>query len=557
MSVQQFNEVPATPLPTSTFNLSHDVTLSCNFGQLVPILCQEVLPHDKWRVSSEVFLRFAPMFAPILHRVDCYVHFFFVPYKDIWDDWEDFITGGRVGDSRPVLPMFNRVLDNKTNRSIFGVGTLADYLGFPSLQMDFLSLDENSSVKMSALPFRAYQFIYNEYYRDQNLTEEVPFQKTSGSIDWREFDAIHSLRRRAWEKDYFTSALPWTQRGESVALPVTNLGNVKLDYSTDNRPIFRSEIPLLSGVSSIVSTNSTHSDANPGFMNNIWASLPDGSLNNILFDPNGTLRADVEVGTIDQLRQMTALQRYLEGNARMGARYAEQLRGRWHVRPSDSSMHRPEYLGGGRAPVVISETFQQTGTDRAALGEIGGNAVSLGKTNKFTRFFTEHGLIMGILSIRPKTKYMQGLPRMFMRQSPFDFYTPEFANLGEQPIMTNELFWQPDNTFGLDPSGDEDSEHIEPFGYIPRWSEYRYIPSSVHGDMLTDLDYWHLARKFENRPKLNTSFIEVPEESRIFADTGRYVDNVKVEYHHHVWIEVFHHIKASRPMPKFSVPSII
>lgn len=563
MSVQQFNVVPTTKLPHSVFDLSHDVTLSCNMGQLVPIFCQEVLPSDNWRVSSEVFLRFAPMFAPILHRVDAYVHFFFVAYKDIWDDFEDFMTGGVSGNETPVLPYVNLRFNDTAGfnfvRQVMGPGSLMDYLGIPVLQLSKLTADDHhQDIKFNALPFRAYQFIYNEYYRDQNLTEEVPFSRASGAVATG--DAVNHLlrlRRRAWEKDYFTSALPWTQRGEAVNMPVNTLGNVVLD-NPNNNPI------LLSSVNGILPTIG----GGYPYVANKSDSLLDGTLGiagqnsdrtidlttfqPVYIDPNGTLSASLEVGTIDQFRQAIALQRYLEGNARMGSRYSEQLRGRWHVRPSDSSMHRPVYLGGGRAPVVISETFQQTGTSTTALGDMGGNAVSLGKTNQFTHFFNEHGIIMGLLSIRPKTKYMQGMPRMFMRQTKFDFYTPEFANLGEQPIMHNEIYWQIGNTYGLDPAQGE-----SPFGYIPRWSEYRYIPSSVHGDMLTTLDFWHLGRKFANAPLLNTSFIEVGDNTRIFADTGRVIDGEVRSYNHHIWVEVFNHIKAKRPLPKFSVPSLI
>lgn len=559
-----FNQIKLHALPHSKFNLSHDVKLSMKIGDLVPILCQDIVPGDKWKIDSQVFARFAPMKAPILQRVDMYVHFFFVPYRLIWDDFEAFISpefnsqANLNGVTSPVVPYFAAYPNNSYHRLnlAFGVGTLGDFLGLPALR--FKELDSTNAITSSEpfafniLPFRAYQLVYNEYYRDENVVPEVEFSRSSGaynvSVDGN--TPLFKLRKRSWAKDYFTSALPWVQRGVDVELPLSGDADVFLDSSMvgngsspanqiyrDYGKIAQQDVRMPAsfyGAGDGISVLNTASADSQTAVNPVW------------LDPNGTLKADlsnVSMATINDLRECIALQRWMELSARVGARYKEMLEGHFHVRSKDARLDRPEYLGGGKAPMTISETFQTVDSSIKPLGYIGGNGVGFGSSMSCRKFFDEHGLLLGILSFRPKASYMQGMPRYYMKKSRFDFYWPSFANLGEQPIMNNEIYFDPSNEFGVHPTDET------PFGYTPRYAEYKFIPSSVHGDMLTSLEYWHLARKFSNQPLLNQSFLEVSGQDRIFA--------VNEETADHLYVQVFNQIRASRPMPKFGTPSII
>lgn len=555
-----FNQIKLHALPHSKFNLSHDVKLSMKIGDLVPILCQDIVPGDKWKIDSQVFARFAPLKAPILQRVDMYVHFFFVPYRLIWEDFESFISpdfNTQASLSSATSPVVPHLLPRASYANMgavkgyFKVGSLGDYLGLPALRISNIP-DSTSSENFnpSLLPFRAYQLIYNEYYRDENVVPEVEISKASGGFNVQQVSNLFTLRKRSWAKDYFTSALPWVQRGVDVELPLSGDADVFLDSSMvgngsspanqiyrDYGKIAQQDVRMPAsfyGAGDGMSVLDTGSADSQTAVNPVW------------LDPNGTLKADlsnVSMATINDLRECIALQRWMELSARVGARYKEMLEGHFHVRSKDARLDRPEYLGGGKAPMTISETFQTVDSSIKPLGYIGGNGVGFGSSMSCRKFFDEHGLLLGILSFRPKASYMQGMPRYYMKKSRFDFYWPSFANLGEQPIMNNEIYFDPSNEFGVHPTDET------PFGYTPRYAEYKFIPSSVHGDMLTSLEYWHLARKFSNQPLLNQSFLEVSGQDRIFA--------VNEETADHLYVQVFNQIRASRPMPKFGTPSII
>lgn len=602
MSNPLFGTIPLPKLNRSSFNLSHEKKLTCEMGKLVPILCVPGVPGDSWSVQSELMIRVAPMLAPIMHRVNVYVHYFKVPCRLLWDNFQDFITGGKDGTLEPALPVLNlnyvgthtKLSEDSAEFLDARNSSLWDYLGLPSgddipSTEDWNDPDnEHDQVLIQMLPFYAYQLIYNEYYRDENLDEEVEIPTHLDGALWqqgltsKQINELLKLRNRAWEKDYFSGALPWPQRGEDVELPIagsapvySNLGNfdiatlpttvdtaryVGLTASHNSYP--QGEISTLSG-SSAVDEDGIYSvklDSTQGVGNEQVILQGKTSLNKEGLD-KAKLYADmsqVTSATINELRRAFALQRFLERNARGGCRYIEQIEAHFGVRSSDARLQRPEYLGGGKAQVVISEVLQTSSDSTSALlgdgssvtpiGEMYGHGISVGNTMKCRTFCEEHCYIMGIMSIVPKPTYQQGVPRDFLRKDKYDFFWPEFAHLGEQEIWQAEIYAK---------SNKPDSV----FGYTPRYAEYKYIPSTVHGDFKGYMNYWHLGRVFENEPELNSEFVHVDETkddlARIFSaqfevENGEMVDKV----YQHFWCMIYNKIHAKRPMPRYGIPKL-
>ena len=397
-----FNTISANRLKRAAHDLSHSRKFTMNMGDLVPILCQDVIPGDSFQLKHEALVRIMPMLAPIYHNVNVYMHYFFVPYRLIWNDWEDFITGGREGDANPVFPRFKTPKEASADykRGTLGVGSLADYLGIPVKQFNLSN--ENvanfqipESMAFSQLPFRAYHTIYNEYYRDQNLEDEIEVSKESGLTNLNYFPAVNEwqyqagiLRKRAWEKDYFTSALPNTQRGTPMSIPVQGDPSVIAFDGTNKFPV----------------ATGTYQPAGTGNLIQSASNLPGLALKADL--------SNVSTATINELRQAFQIQRWLERSARSGARYTEVLQSFFGVRPRDSRLQRPEFLGGGKMPLSISEVLQTSETSNTPLGEFAGHGITYGSTVKFRKFFEEHGIIMGIMSVMPRTAYCQGLPKL-------------------------------------------------------------------------------------------------------------------------------------------------
>jgi len=451
-------------------DLSHERKFSMKMADLVPILCEEVIPGDTFRMNTEIMVRLAPLVAPMMHRVNVYTHFFFVPNRLVWDDWERFITGGETGNQvEPVLPYVELSNENMALANVSG--GLMDFLGYPVTYGQGVVGDS----RVNALPLRAYHLIWNEWYRDQNLQGANEIPKKSGVED---ADHLMYLQKRNWEKDYFTTCLPWAQKGGEVAIPGEFDGG-NLDF--------------------------TH-------------------------------------GTINELRNATRLQRWLEKNARGGSRYIEQILSHFGVRSSDARLQRPEYLGGGKSPIVISEVQQTSqttqGEDGSPQGNLAGHGIAVGNSHSFTKTFEEHGFVFGLVSVMPRTSYMDTCRRHVWKKDRFDFYWPEFANLGEQPVYKKELY--DGLTGGPIPS--------DVFGYQPRYQEYKFIPSTVHGDFKTSLAFWHMARKFEGTPNLNSSFVTANPTKRVFA-----VEDPLV---HELYVQVYNNLKATRPMPVYSNPSL-
>lgn len=512
-----FNVFPVRKPKGNLFDLSHERKFSFNMGQLVPMFVQDVVPGDRFKVQSEVLLRLAPMLAPVMHRVNVFVHFFFVPNRLVWDNWEDFITGGADGTANPVFPNY-RITN--ANKQLFARGTLADYLGIPDPSSFMV---HESGVPVSKLPFRAYQLIYNEYYRDPNLDAEVVISKSDGHVSEGQ---ILTLRSRCWEKDYFTSALPWSQRGGDVNLPVTGEINFVPYYKTPATAMLTAGGVPAQGDIQLTSGGVLDSSGNPINLETVIAE--DYDLTNVGI-------------TINDVRTSIKLQEWLEKNARGGGRYIEQILSHFGVKSSDARLQRPEYLGGGKSPVVISEVLAsaETGTT-VDVGDMYGHGISVGNTNSFNKFFEEHGYILGIISVLPRTAYQQGLDRHFTKFDKFDYYFPEFANLGEQEVKNKEIY--------LDYSKTEDPE--DTFGYQSRYAEYKYKSDSVHGDFKTSLAYWHLGRIFSAPPRLNSSFVHLSD-----SDSGVHrIHTVTTPTIHKLYCQLYNNVKAIRPMPKFGIP---
>lgn len=519
-----FNTISSNRLKRAAHDLSHSRKFTMNMGDLVPVLVQDVIPGDSFQLKHEALVRIMPMLAPIYHNVNVYMHYFFVPYRLIWDEWEDFITGGREGTANPVFPRFYRS-DFATWIQELGVGTLADYLGFPSKQIPVDPISFPQSRGFSQLPFRAYHTIYNEYYRDQNLEDEVPIDKGSGFVsiagqsgnEWKNQFSI--MRKRAWEKDYFTSALPNTQRGTPMSIPVQGdaevyaLRNNLTDPGEGQHRALFTGLPTSGGSYGITS---------------------DGGLTPLTGDPIFADLSNVSTATINELRQAFQIQRWLERSARSGARYTEVLQSFFGVRPRDSRLQRPEFLGGGKMPLSISEVLQTSETSNTPLGEFAGHGITYGSTVKFRKFFEEHGIIMGIMSVLPRTAYCQGMPKLFTKFDKYDYFWQEFAHLGEQEIQNEEIYFDP-----------KAADNKDTFGYTARYNEYRYIPDTVHGNMLDSLSYWHMARMFSSRPALNADFIKADPTNRIFP-----VQDAS----HKLIIQTHAQLKAIRPVPKYGDP---
>lgn len=514
-----FDKIKVRKPKLSNFDLSHEKKLSLQMGRLVPVFLEEVVPGDRFKVNSEIMMRMAPMISPVMHRVNLYMHYFFVPNRLLWDEWENFITGGEDGSEDPAFPYMEL---NNTYKAQYQPGLLPDYLGLPVIdQGDTVS----GAIQHSALPFRAYQLIYNEYYRDQNLQSKVPITKDS-VVQSAELSQLYYLRYRNWEKDYLTSSLPWTQRGGDVNLPI----------EAEFTPDYLAEASFQTASSG---TGNLSVDSQ-GYVQNDGVAQRGQMVN--LENPQ---TVDTSTVTINDLRLAIRLQEWLEKNARAGSRYIEQILSHFGVKSSDSRLQRPEYLGGGRQPIVISEVLNTVGTFSDGSGETGnpqgtmsGHGLSVGNTPSFKRSFEEHGVVMGIMSVLPRTAYQDGIPRFHRKMDKFDFYWPSFAHLGEQEVLQSEVYYHPLSV----------SYNNAVFGYQSRYSEYKYKPSSVHGEMKDTLDHWHMGRKLTSSVALNTNFITADPTQRIFADTDEDV--------HKLYCQIYHRFKALRPMPYFGTPRL-
>lgn len=472
----------------------------------------DTLPGDNITIGAEVMARFNALMAPTMHRFDVYTHYFYCPNRILWSGWQDFIKSINSGTPAPSAPYLSNIT--------VAVGSLQNYMGLPITAAPGID-------KVSALPFAAYFKIWNEYYRAQQVQPAIP----DAAIDGNNNSVLGGgLQRRAWNMDYFTAQLPNAQRGNPVSIPLGSTANIIYQQNG-------SSANWKNSTTGAAPANSNMFFANFGSVAGVSGTAPYYN-----YDPQGTLKADLSTATattISALRTAWAVQGWAERAARVGTRYTEVIQGFYGVTVPDATLQRPVYLGGSKQPMVISEVLQTSETTGSSpQGDMAGHGVAIGGGKAVRYRCTEHGYVIGLMSIMPKTAYQQGIESHFSKFDPVNYGWPQFAELGEQPVKNREVYYS--NSDGLNDST---------FGYMPMYGEYRTKQSRVAGLMATDLAYWHDGRIFSSRPTLSSSFIACTPDKRIFT--------VQTDAGSQVLCHVFNHVRVFRLLPKFGTPSLI
>lgn len=607
-----FDQIQLFKPKRSKFDLSHERKMTIPFGALIPTLVMEILPGDSTRVQANILGRFQAGLAPFMHRVDVYTHYFYVPYRIVSSNFTRAINfqGNRPNLStyESEMPYFTQGIARSA--SVNGAvgnglkdGSLLDYLGFPTAPNDVTlpATPTFDDIRFSALLPLAYQRVWNDYYRDQNYTRPLFGDDATGQSDpisanWFENTTVFNttaiptsdnvvigsttpkivelltLRFRAWEKDYLTSALPYANQGIGdprvpITVPIGALGNA---------PAAGNPIPV-----NAETFGQTGGNLGPGTEGNLGGSTDLGGF------------------TISALRVASSLKRWLENSARGGVRYIETLWHHWYVKSSDARLQRAEYLGGGLQPMVISEvvtTSPATAEQNAPPGYLAGHGVSFGTSNRFTRRLEEHGVILGITSVLPRTAYLYSMPRAFMRQEPLDFAWPEFAQIGEQAVLGAEVAYKLPTSaastsapnygagsstttylgvvtrypmgygvvsytgFDLQNSNPEGSVAGSVWGFQSRYAEYKYMPDTVHGLFRNNQSFWHFGRMFSLTagagPSLNNSFVTSNPRTDGFAvlpSNGLGTTNYD---QHPIMLQVYNKVSMVRSLPYFNTPQL-
>jgi hypothetical protein len=482
-------------------------------GKLIPVGIYEVLPGDSVQQASSALIRVSPLVAPVMHPVIVRIHHWFVPNRIVWDGWEDFITGGAdgLGGASGAYP------------------TVSSPTGWPAGELpDYFGIKPGIASVVSAMPFRAYNLIYNEFYRDQDLSGAAAISTGSGDDTVTRMGAPLFC---AWEKDYFTSARPWPQKGADVSLPLgVSAPVVPAGGPANNAPTFQESgghTPTALGF-------------NVGSGNAIWMTGNQSIAGSAKWVDPGLI-ADLTNATatnVNDVRRAFALQRYQEARAMYGSRYTEYLR-YLGVRSSDARLQRPEYLGGGRQVVSFSEVLQtgpsvSAGESVGGVGDLKGHGIAAMRSRRWRRFFEEHGHVISLMSVRPRSMYMDGQHKLWNRRTKEDYWQRELEHIGQQEVLNKEVF----------KAGDATDDGI--FGYQDRYAEYRHLPSLVSAEFRSILDYWHMARSFASMPALNASFVECDPTKRIHAEQTQ----------NSLWCMVNNNIQARRMVGRPGVPRI-
>ncbi len=522
-SVQHlFSQVPTAQIPRSKFNRSHGLKTTFDSGYLVPIFVDEVLPGDTFSMDCTLFARVATLISPIMDNMYMDTFWFFVPERLLFEHFEN-MCGQQDNPTDSTDYLFPTI---KSPAGGFAVGSIADYFGLPT---------GVPNLEVRAEPFRAYNLIYNEWFRDENLQDSVPFTKADSDNY-----SNYNLLRRGKRHDYFTSALPWPQKGPGVELPFGGTANIIPDGSL-NLTSGASGSQQPSGTLYIQPSGNTDATAvNYAIGNNIPSSI---YWNPLVY--RSGLKADLTSATavtINQFREAFQIQRWYERAARGGTRYTEIIRSFFGVVSPDARLQRPEYLGGSSNRIDVNVIPQTSGTtDVSPQANLSAFAVGTnGRGNGFSKSFTEHGWIIGLINVRADLTYQQGINRMWTRSTKFDLYWPTFAFLGEQAVLNKEIYAQ----------GTADDDNV--FGYQERYAEYRYAPSQVTGKFRStyaqSLDSWHLAQKFDNLPKLSPEFIvDNPPIDRVVA----------VPSEPQFLLDCWFNLNCVRPMPVYGVPGLM
>lgn len=534
-----FRSVPKANPNRTQFPIRHKCDFSGDFGSGYPVFCQEVLPGDTWHIGADHFSRLAPMIAPVYHDFDVKFNWFFVPMRLLWDDFEDWMTGGKNGtwrednpDAFPLFPL--RIFGEKTDELI---GTLVDFLGVSTA---YDGTDESAFIRndeyLPVMPLRGYWLIYNYFFRDQNVTDEVEISLASGLEDTFTMSAMLAASNTkgffnvAWDKDYFTSATLSPQRGPQVFIPLAGeaplIGlNGNTDVPLSQFGDLKTSLLTVNGNQALgVAHDLTAYTTAAGTTGSTPATLRGNSGEQVAISPQNfstkvsdlSSRVGVDVGAsegaaVDDVREAFALQRFFERMQIVGSRFAEFLRGIWGTNAGDARLQMPEYLGTWRNPFMINNVSNTTGTSENPQAGYAGNGMSTQYNKPIHKNFPEHGYLYCIYSALPRSGYQQGLAPIFCRRDWLHFANPYFEHIGEQPIEMEELYY--------DPSKNR-AQNEETFGYQSQYATYKFINSHSHGDFKTSLNFWHANRIFDSKPTLSREFIEYNKEEstdRVFV----------------------------------------
>lgn len=552
MARNNINSVLLKRPKRNKFDLSRVNKLTCEAGEIVPFFLEECLPDDSFKLATANRIRLAPQVLPLMHQIDVSMYWFFVPCRILWPNWEEFITGGKDGTSEPIIPYFNFDQGSSSSLKTSGVGLLSDYLGVPT-NVVTPTLESITYSSFNVLPFAAYVKIYNDYFRDENFTKEIPFELndgrqsfSTGVSDDKVTNCLQSIYGgtasspvarswqrvyggcflASWKKEYFTSALPNTQRGPIVNIPLGDTAPIVFGEEGESISVFSRTIGSV--------------NQNPNTGDQVY----DGALfsSSRVTGNKRPLQADLSEATntnIIELRRAFRIQEFLERMNAGGSRLTEMIYSMFGVKSPDARLQRAEFIGASHNPVLVDAVYQTSATQESSpLADFAGKAISVGGQKPISYYCKEHGYIMGLMVIRPRPEYQNITRRHWLHglTGKFDYFWPILANIGDQEIQNRELY-----------AGTGTSTSA--FGYTPRYQEYRFAPSETHGEMQTTLKYFHMNRIFNSTPVLNQQFMNCNPRTDMFAVTDG-------EVSHHYWCEILIGCQAKRPIPKFGTPML-